>query len=247
VYIRWVDEEDIKTYPQGDARYEVDRGRWRILGAVQDSPLGSNDLIAGAIKKLRQEVQQSPQAERLDKEPPECEHKPMPRDAATPPTEESTMTEKISKAAREREQAQKAVANGIQERDTYTAKQVATRCGTDAKTMRKFFRSKASTVEPVGQGGRYEFASDDLPKIKREFDAWQKRSSGKQTKPAPRVEGAVAGMAKAIQQHVDEDSDIPLDRVAEAIERAQEQEPTEEELKELEELDLDDLDAEDLD
>src|SRR5690606_30178741 len=56
--------------------------------------------------------------------------------------------------------------------DTLTAKQVATRLGTDAKNLRKFFRSKASTVEPVGQGGRYEFNASDFEKIKAEFDAW---------------------------------------------------------------------------
>ena len=61
---------------------------------------------------------------------------------------------------------------GNVERETYTAKQVATRIGTDAKTLRKFFRSPASTVEPVGQGGRYEFDKEDLPKIKAEFDKW---------------------------------------------------------------------------
>src|SRR5690606_29903036 len=60
--------------------------------------------------------------------------------------------------------------------DTLTAKQVATRIGTDAKTLRKFFRSPASTVEPVGQGGRYEFAKEDLEKIKAEFEKW---NSGK--------------------------------------------------------------------
>lgn len=57
--------------------------------------------------------------------------------------------------------------------DTYTAKQVATRIGTDAKTLRKFFRSPASTIEPVGQGGRYEFAKEDVPTIQAEFAKWQ--------------------------------------------------------------------------
>lgn len=60
----------------------------------------------------------------------------------------------------------------LPERETYTAKQAATRIGTDAKTLRKFFRSAASTVEPCGQGGRYEFAAGDMPQIKAEFIKW---------------------------------------------------------------------------
>lgn len=66
--------------------------------------------------------------------------------------------------------------------DTYTAKQVATRIGTDAKTLRKFFRSADSTIEPVGQGGRYEFDKDDMPAIKAEFEAWQVKSATRRTK-----------------------------------------------------------------
>lgn len=89
---------------------------------------------------------------------------------------------KDSNAAAERAAAQRALKNGdLKDRDTYTAKQVAARCGTDSKTMRKFFRSAHSTVEPVGQGGRYEFDAADFPKIKREFDAWQKRSKSSRT------------------------------------------------------------------
>lgn len=102
---------------------------------------------------------------------------------------------KESNAAKQREAAA-AVKDEMPERETYTAKQVATRCGTDPKTMRKFFRSKASTVEPVGQGGRYEFDGDDLPQIKAEFEAWTKGTkagpaAGKgpksQSKPKPKA------------------------------------------------------------
>lgn len=55
---------------------------------------------------------------------------------------------------------------------TYTAKQVATRIGTDAKHLRKFFRDANSGYTAVGQGGRYEFPEDQLPIIKKAFDAW---------------------------------------------------------------------------
>lgn len=90
--------------------------------------------------------------------------------------------EKPSKAAQERARAQEKLARGEwKELETYTAKQIAVRLGTDGKTLRKFFRSKHSTVEPVGQGRRYEFDKEDLPKIKREFDNW----AGPTRKPMP--------------------------------------------------------------
>jgi hypothetical protein len=46
--------------------------------------------------------------------------------------------------------------------DTFSAKQVANRIGTDPKTLRKFLRSPSSPYEAVGQGKRYEFLDLDL-------------------------------------------------------------------------------------
>lgn len=58
------------------------------------------------------------------------------------------------------------------EKKTYSAKQVASRIGTDAKQLRKFLRDPNSGYKPVGQGGRYDFPEADLPAIKTAFDAW---------------------------------------------------------------------------
>lgn len=60
------------------------------------------------------------------------------------------------------------------EEKTYGAKQVASRIGTDAKTLRKFFRAKASPYDGVGQGRRYDFPQSMLPQIKKEFEEWQR-------------------------------------------------------------------------
>lgn len=74
--------------------------------------------------------------------------------------------------------------------DTFSAKQVANRIGTDAKTLRKFLRSSASPYEAVGQGGRYEFPKDELAAIKRSFVKWQttKRPTTVPPKPAPKID-----------------------------------------------------------
>jgi hypothetical protein len=224
VQIRWADTpEKIDQYSQGDARYEVDRGRWRILGVVQGNPLDPNNPIAVALTGLMGSGIM-----------PSSSHDDTPTDRG----DDEQMAEQ-SNAAAEREAAKKAVANGsLKDRDLYTAKQVATRCGTDPKTMRKFFRSKHSTVEAVGQGGRYEFDAKDLPRIKKEFDAWTARARQNSTRKPSSTKAE-------------------LDKVADAIERSQEvehedpdedEEPTEEDLAEVDdlELDLDDLDGEEV-
>lgn len=144
------------------------------------------------------------------------------------------MAEKLSHAAAERAAAKHTLKNGgFTERETYTAKQVAMRCGTDAKTMRKFFRSNYSTVEPVGQGGRYDFAASDLPKIKREFAAWlnrstvKKRTSSTPTSKNPGVHGK--GLGTRLPNDGDY-SDIEL----EVVKFLHQEEPTEEDLATLE-------------
>jgi hypothetical protein len=113
--------------------------------------------------------------------------------------------------------------------DTLTAKQVATRLGTDAKTLRKFFRTGASRFKAVGQGGRYEFAKDDLPAIKAAFEAY---NSGK----TPRAKRDPADKAK------------PTGRMATAAAELEDDEEIDDEpeLEDLEDLELDDTELDDL-
>ena len=57
---------------------------------------------------------------------------------------------------------------------TLSAKQIATKLGTDAKTFRRFLRSSSCTIDAVGQGGRYEFGSGDIAVLAKQFEAWRK-------------------------------------------------------------------------
>lgn len=245
VTIRWHGDEEDSYYQQGAARYEVDRGRWRIMGVYRGNPLeASGDPIMESLTSLLKSARMGASA-----------------NAGTPTTEEteeSEMAKEMSNAAAEREAAKRALKNGdLKDRDTYTAKQVATRCGTDAKTMRKFFRSSSSTVDPVGQGGRYEFDAKDLPKIKREFDAWSKRAAAKKTQPRQRTEFKDTGgddrptpgeVRTFAEDAAAEDEDFDAEQIEAAINDQLDQEkaePSDEDLEELEDMDLDDLDAED--
>jgi hypothetical protein len=78
------------------------------------------------------------------------------------------------------------------EERTYSAKQVATRVGTDAKQLRKFFRDPDSGYDAVGQGGRYDFPESDIPLIQKAFAAW---SSGKTKRNRPTRAAATAAGA----------------------------------------------------
>lgn len=229
VTIHWYGEDEATVYSQGDARYETDRGRWKFLGALQGNPLDPSNPLVDALTMLR------PNA-RIEASP-----------DSTPPTEETEVTQEMSNAAAERAAAKKALAKGeLKERDLYTAKQVATRCGTDSKTMRKFFRSSHSTVDPVGQGGRYEFDAKDLPKIKQEFNAWQTKAKARRSTPKPKPELVSKDLSEseleAASQEVVEQEVDHFNEVISQHPEIDDHEPTPEELAELENLELDDLD-----
>lgn len=107
---------------------------------------------------------------------------------------------------------------------------MATRIGTDAKTLRKFFRSSASTVEPVGQGGRYEFDAEDMPKIKSEFETWQ--SGQKRGRPTKKEGTATKKKSRVeVADELPEEEELDLDEELD--------DPSEDDLDELEDEELD--------
>lgn len=115
--------------------------------------------------------------------------------------------------------AKAAKASTAGEGETLAAKQVATMLNTEAKTLRQFLRSPASTFEAVGSGGRYEFTEGDVPQIKQEFDAWRsahaargsKRTAGKGSTPSKPIEEVEE--LEEIEELDDEldDEDLELD------------------------------------
>lgn len=73
-------------------------------------------------------------------------------------------------------------------------KEVAEHLGTDSKILRRFLRSPACPIKPVGSGGRYRFTSNDLPSLKERFQQWAKGKDVRPSviKPRPPVDDQLA-------------------------------------------------------
>lgn len=122
--------------------------------------------------------------------------------------------------------------------ETLTAKQVATRIGTDAKTLRKFFRSPNSTVEAVGQGGRYEFAKEDLEKIRSEFANWSSNKPARAPKGSKK--DADAEPKRKVEDIPEEDLEFDDDELEASADEVEDDELEDDDI----ELDDDELDLE---
>lgn len=66
--------------------------------------------------------------------------------------------------------------------------EVAAHLKVDPKLLRRFLRSKASPVKPVGSGSRYRITRDDLPLLEEGFKMWSKGKPA--TAPKPRRDPA---------------------------------------------------------
>jgi len=98
--------------------------------------------------------------------------------------------------------------------ETLAAKQVAFELGIEAKTLRQFFRSPASTIEPVGSGGRYEFLLEDLPKIKAEFEKWRAEHAARGSKRGP---GKKASAPVEEIEEIEEVEELEIEELDEEI------------------------------
>lgn len=53
-----------------------------------------------------------------------------------------------------------------------SAKEIAIEWDSNARLVRKFFRSDASGVDSVGQGNRYAFTPAEVKRLAKKFAAW---------------------------------------------------------------------------
>jgi hypothetical protein len=106
-----------------------------------------------------------------------------------------------------------------------SAKDLATQCDTDPKTLRKFLREhlRAQEVETPGQGGRYNFTPKEGKALAKAFKAW---AGGKTERAATKAASKVE--AEELIDEVDEIEDI------EDIDLDAVDDPSEDELEALE-------------
>lgn len=191
VYVAWDGVEEFERFEEGDARYLVDRGKWRLY-----IPSNKKNPLTSINTRNEQPLTSAASDGRIASSP---------------------------QKGRGRETEEKDMPDEQVEEKTFSAKQVATRIGTDAKSLRKFFRTHSSLVEAVGQGGRYDFAADDIPRIEKEFKEWKKNAGRRGTKKE--VDPTPAEVEEAEEEFED------LESV----------EPSDEDLQEIGEDDVEDL------
>ena len=98
-------------------------------------------------------------------------------------------------------------------------KQVAAELGTDPKTLRRFVRShvrsQGGTVgeDTPGQGGRYSFDEEDVPKMRELFDAWLAAKAAKVTKVEEAEEEILEDSDDVTDEDLEDDEDLDLEDV----------------------------------
>lgn len=138
--------------------------------------------------------------EELDEEVDIVEPKSKPKAAVVKKTTKTTTTTTAKPAAKPKTEGGE---------NTMAAKQVATALGTEAKTLRQFFRSPISTIEPVGSGGRYEFNESDIPQIKAEFETWRSAHAARGSKRG--TKGSTPAKPVEVIEEVEEIEELELD------------------------------------
>lgn len=114
-----------------------------------------------------------------------------------------------------------------------SAKEVAIKLDTDARTLRKFLREVTDPDDQPGQGGRWIFEAKQVKGLKKQFDEW--RSS----QATPKKKGKKAKSTAAVEIDDEELEEVELDD--DEIE-----DPDDEDLEELEDDDDEDDDIEEL-
>lgn len=117
-----------------------------------------------------------------------------------------------------------------------SAKEAAKELGTDARSLRKFLRSDASPIDPVGQGKRYEFSKGDVAKLKKVFLASTKVQTANGTaKKGKTIDIEVVTDPDELQDLIDSTTEeVDLDDDGDAVTLDDLDGPTDDDLEEIE-------------
>lgn len=159
-----------KKYTQAELKKKV---KAELVTMLDEEGLeADDDWTVGDYRAALLEVEAADEDEADDELDDEAEDEEDDDDIEADDIEADEVDEEPAKAPAKKKSTAKAKTDDDGD-GVLAAKQVATLLNTEAKTLRQFFRSAASTVESVGSGGRYEFSEADVPKIKSEFEAWK--------------------------------------------------------------------------
>lgn len=93
---------------------------------------------------------------------------------------------------------------------TFSAKEAAIECGTDARTLRKFLREFLPQEEQPGQGGRYSFTKGEITKFKKAFSTWSAKGKAATADAPPAKKGKKAKAEAPPVEELTEDELIDL-------------------------------------
>jgi hypothetical protein len=102
-----------------------------------------------------------------------------------------------------------------------SAKDLAEKLGTDAKTVRRFLRKREMGV---GQGNRYEIDPKSVTRLKRDFEKWAKEEADKKAKRE---------QEKSRKSDTKAES-VPDDVIAEETHEDNDAEPTDSDIEDIE-------------
>lgn len=179
------------------------------------------EVIEALLDIEEQEVDDEEEDDEVDDDAEEADDEEDDEELDEADLEEDEVDDEPAKpAAKAKAPAKKKAAK--EESGTLAAKQVATILGTEAKTLRQFFRSPASTVEAVGSGGRYEFNESDIDKIKSEFEAWKAGHAARGAKrdgtAAPKKRGRRGAAVEVVEADVEEVEELEIEELEEDAE-----------------------------
>lgn len=233
LFIVWDDDAEFyEEWDRGDCRYWVDRGLMRFTAPPKKRRLRlpPDELVCrtcGAKGKARKKCP--------------VEHKGpgalKPEEWATEEGGDSALTpsprsDKMTQSTDHGGEPPAEEGNTTMTTEMISAKAAAIELGTDARTLRKFLRSDHCSFEAAGQGARYEFTSKQLKKLKKEFEGWRDKSSGKSNTDKKKTTDKLADvLAEEDIEEIDE-SELTTDDEAE-MDLDDLVGPTDEELEEL--------------
>lgn len=119
------------------------------------------------------------------------------RKKATPVEDELEELEELDEVTEE-------VADDADATESLSAKEAANKLGVDARTFRKFLRSKYGKI---GQGNRWLIEADEFGALKDEFEAWHKPKPV-EVKPEAPAEDAEPDTLDDIFEEADEFEDL---------------------------------------